>query len=246
MAFALSTAQNINPAAMAAELETLNMEQVLTWCWEKFGAKAAIGTSFQGAGLVIMDHAFRKLKLPFPVFTLDTGILFKETLELKKRLEDFWGIQIEDLHPEQTLAEQEKSFGPELWRRDPDTCCTMRKVLPLQLKLDRLDVWITGMRRQQNEFRKERRLLELYEFDNLREQYLYKLNPMLNWSREGVWDYIRREQIPYNPLHDQGYRSIGCWPCTRAVASGEDDRAGRWEGFEKNECGIHTFLGQSI
>jgi phosphoadenosine phosphosulfate reductase len=122
----------------------------------------------------------------------------------------------------------------------------MRKVLPLQVHLDKIDAWITGMRRNQNDFRKDRNKIERYRFDELRDRFLFKINPMLEWTREDVWTYLRQHGIPWNPLHDRGFRSIGCWPCTRAVGEGEDDRAGRWEGFEKSECGIHTFLGQSI
>ena len=122
----------------------------------------------------------------------------------------------------------------------------MRKVLPLQRKLAKLDVWITGMRRQQSDTRKGTKIIELYKFDEQREEYIYKLNPMANWTRDEVWEHIREHEIPYNPLHDRGYGSIGCWPCTKPINEGQDERAGRWEGFEKTECGIHTFLGQNI
>ena len=103
-----------------------------------------------------------------------------------------------------------------------------------------------GIRRQQSDLRKERKALELYQFDTLRDLHILKLNPMVNWSREQVWDYLKEHEIPYNPLHDRGYRSIGCWPCTRPVGEDQNERAGRWEGFDKSECGIHTFLGQNI
>ena len=144
-----------------------------------------IGTSYQGSGLVIIHHA-RKLGLDFPVFTIDTGLLFPETYELKERLEDFFGIQIESLTPAQTVAEQHETYGGNLWETNPDTCCTMRKVLPLQQKLSQLDVWITGLRRNQGTIPGPKPgILELYEFDKLRGNHLLKLNPMANWSREG-------------------------------------------------------------
>ena len=212
---------------------------------ELFWDKAAIGTSFQGSGLVIIDHAIRN-GCNFPIFTIDTGLLFPETLELKKKLEDFWDVKIQSVHPEQTIEEQKKTMGPELWKTNPDSCCQMRKVLPLQSRLSSLDVWITGLRRGQSDQRKSTNVLEMYEFDKLRESYIFKLNPMVNWSREKVWSYINDHKIPYNTLHDKGYRSIGCWPCTKAISDGQDERAGRWEGFNKTECGIHTFLGQGI
>jgi len=228
-------AAEISPAQvhdLAAQFETADVEDILAWAWDRFGPRAAIGTSYQGAGL--------------PVFTLDTQLLFDETLELKRRLENFFEIRIESIHPEQTPEEQVREHGPELWSRAPDLCCTMRKVLPLQKKLEQLAVWITGLRRQQSDTRQQTQILELYHFDVLRDHYILKLNPMANWSREAVWEYIAANKIPYNPLHDRGYRSIGCWPCTKAVSQGANERAGRWTGFDKSECGIHTFLGDNI
>ena len=245
MAFTLETKHNFEVSEETERLECLSLDELLCWCWNYFGDKAAIGTSFQGSGLVIIDHALRN-GCNFPIFTIDTGLLFPETLELKKKLEDFWDVKIQSVHPEQTIEEQKKTMGPELWKTNPDSCCQMRKVLPLQSKLSSLDVWITGLRRGQSDQRKSTNVLEMYEFDKLRESYIFKLNPMVNWSREKVWSYIKDHKIPYNTLHDKGYRSIGCWPCTKAISDGQDERAGRWEGFNKTECGIHTFLGQGI
>ena len=245
MAFTLETKHNFEVSEETERLECLSLDELLCWCWNYFGDKAAIGTSFQGSGLVIIDHAIRN-GCNFPIFTIDTGLLFPETLELKKKLEDFWDVKIQGVHPEQTIEEQKKTMGPELWKTNPDSCCQMRKVLPLQSKLSSLDVWITGLRRGQSDQRKSTNVLEMYEFDKLRESYIFKLNPMVNWSREKVWSYIKDHKIPYNTLHDKGYRSIGCWPCTKAISDGQDERAGRWEGFNKTECGIHTFLGQGI
>jgi phosphoadenosine phosphosulfate reductase len=218
---------------------------ILRWTWDRFGATAAIGTSFQGAGLVTIHQALRA-GCRFPVFTIDTQFLFPETLALKERLEDFFGIEIEALLPAQTPEEQAAEHGPELWKRSPDLCCILRKVEPLQKKLAELNVWITGLRRDQSAERKKTRVIELYKFDVLRDRYILKLNPVVNWSRNEVFEYIRAEKIPYNPLLDRGYRSIGCMQCTRPVAEGESERAGRWTGFDKAECGIHTFLGENI
>ncbi len=231
--------------SLSGQFESTNVESILRWAWERFGARASIGTSYQGAGLVIIDYAV-KAGLPLPVFTLDTQLLFPETLELKTRLEEFFGVKIESIVPEQTPEEQALEHGPALWTRLPDLCCTIRKVMPLQKKLEQLAVWITGLRRQQSETRKATQILELYKFDVLRDHYILKLNPLANWSRDDVWNYIAARKIPYNPLHDRGYRSIGCIHCTRPVAEGENERAGRWTGFDKAECGIHTFLGDNI
>jgi phosphoadenosine phosphosulfate reductase len=238
----------LNPAEILALNERFNIgstEEILGWAWNTFGARAGIGTSFQGAGLV-MIHLARKNGFNFPVFTIDTGLLFPETLELKQRLEDFFGLTIEAMEPDLTIDRQAEVHGPELWRRDPDLCCTVRKVVPLQSKLRELDCWITGLRRQQSDTRKEIGILELYAFDPTAGRDIAKLNPMANWSREAVWNYLREHRIPYNPLHDRGYRSIGCQPCTSQSGSGENERAGRWTGFNKVECGIHTFMARKV
>lgn len=220
-------------------------EEALRWAWQRFGKRAAIGTSFQGAGLVMIDVA-RRAGLGFPVFTLDTGLLFPETLQLKTRLEDFFGIEIESLVPDLTVEQQAEALGPELWRRDPDLCCTARKVVPLQNKLSELDCWITGLRRQQSDSRADIGLVELYVFDEAAGRDIVKLNPMAAWSRDAVWNHIRDRKIPYNPLHDRGYHSIGCEPCTGRTGNGDNERAGRWTGFNKVECGIHTFMSKKV
>ena len=231
--------------ALSDQFESATLEEILGWVWERFGTRAAVGTSFQGAGLVML-HRAALARLPFPVFTIDTHFLFPETLELKRRLEEFLGIQIASLSPEQTPEQQAAEYGDALWSKSPDLCCTLRKVLPLQKQLGELAAWITGLRREQSETRGQTGILEMYQFDALRERFILKLNPMANWTREAVWSYIRQYKIPYNPLHDRGYRSIGCTHCTRPSGSAENERAGRWTGFEKSECGIHTFLGAGI
>jgi phosphoadenosine phosphosulfate reductase len=232
------------------EIENLNQEfqtrptdEILGWAWEKFGERAGIGTSFQGAGLVMIDIA-RRNGFKFPVFTLDTGFLFPETTQLKTRLEDFFDLEIEALLPDLSIEKQAEVHGAELWKRDPDLCCTMRKVLPLQNKLSDLDCWITGLRREQSDTRSGIGIIELYIFDESTGREIVKLNPMANWSRDAVWKYLHDHHIPYNPLHDQGYRSIGCWPCTTKTNGGQNERAGRWTGFSKVECGIHTFMAR--
>jgi len=236
----------------SAEVKTLNEQfaqqgtpEILRWAWDQFGARAAIGTSFQGAGLVML-HLAREQGLRFPVFTLDTGLLFPETIALKKRLEDYFGFAIEALEPDLTVEEQADVHGEDLWTRNPDLCCTVRKVLPLRDKLTDLDGWITGLRRQQSDTRSGIGIVEVYVFDEESGREIVKVNPMAEWTREAVWKYLHQHKIPYNPLHDQGYRSIGCRPCTRQTANGENERAGRWIGFNKVECGIHTFMPKKV
>jgi phosphoadenosine phosphosulfate reductase len=229
--------------ALNSRLGIQSTEEILAWAWEIFGEKAGIGTSFQGAGLVMM-HIARDRGFKFPIFTLDTGLLFPETVALKSRLEDFLGCKIESLEPDLTVEQQAAVQGPELWKRDPDLCCTMRKVLPLQSKLSELDCWITGLRREQSSTRSDIGVIEIYAFDTASGRDITKLNPMADWSKEQVWEYIREHKIPYNPLHDRGFRSIGCAPCTTKSADGKGERAGRWIGFNKAECGIHTFMAR--
>lgn len=246
----MSTTLQNSGKRTAGEVEALNQrfqsastETILGWAWNEFGSRAGIGTSFQGAGLV-MIHLARKNGFNFPVFTLDTGLLFPETVELKNRLEQFFGVQIESVLPDLSVPQQEVAFGPELWKTNPDLCCSMRKVVPLQGKLGELDCWITGLRREQSDTRADIGFVEVYLFDEQSGREIVKLNPMANWSRQAVWDYLKQNKIPYNPLHDQGYRSIGCRPCTSKTADGQNERAGRWTGFNKVECGIHTFMAR--
>jgi phosphoadenosine phosphosulfate reductase len=231
--------------ALERQFDRQPPQEILAWAWQRFGPLAAIGTSFQGSGLV-MIHLAKVHGMAFPVFTLDTGLLFPETIALKKRLEDFFEITIESLEPDLTVEEQADVNGPELWKRDPDLCCTLRKVLPLRDKLANLDCWITGLRRQQADTRIGIGILEMYVFDDATKRDIVKLNPMANWSRDAVWNYLREHKIPYNPLHDQGYSSIGCHVCTRRTGDGDNERAGRWFGFNKVECGIHTFLPKKV
>jgi phosphoadenosine phosphosulfate reductase len=219
--------------------------EVLAWAWERFGNQAAIGTSFQGAGLVML-HLAKTAGLSFPVFTLDTGLLFPETLALKLRLEDFFGLKIEAIEPDLTVEEQADVLGPELWKSDPDLCCTARKVIPLRGKLQDLACWLTGLRRQQSQARAAVQIVELYHLDEESKREIVKVNPMAHWTREEIWAHIKEHKIPCNPLYEQGFRSIGCMPCTRKITEGQDERAGRWTGFKKVECGIHTFLPKKV
>jgi phosphoadenosine phosphosulfate reductase len=238
---ALHTAEEIR--ALNEKFDREPVDALLGWIWETLGQRAAIGTSFQGAGLVLI-HLSRRLGFEFPVFTLDTGLWFPETLALHHRLEEFFGCAIESLKPDLTVEQQAQSQGPELWTRDPDLCCTIRKVMPLQGRLMDLDGWLTGLRREQSDTRQHTQRIELYTLDATSGKEILKFNPMAGWSREAIWAHLKEHHIPYNPLHDQGYRSIGCQPCTRKTAAGGGERAGRWTGFNKTECGIHTFMAR--
>ena len=219
-------------------------EDILRWAWDEFGGSAAIGTSFQGAGLVMM-HLAKTAGLPFPVFTIDTGLLFPETVALKQRFEDFFGFPIEVLVPDLTVAQQAAAHGPELWQRDPDLCCTMRKVLPLQAKLGQLDCWITGLRRQQSDVRAGIGIVELYVFDEAtgRDDRETQSHGQLV-ARSGLGIPESRTGFP---TIRSTTRATAALAASRAPASSDatgNERAGRWTGFNKTECGIHTFLAK--
>ena len=233
------TAEEIHQ--LAAEFEGKPPRDILQWAANNFGSRVAISSAFGPEGLVVIDIAMRKVTPRLPVFTIDTGFFFKETVELIHQVEQEYGINVERLHPELTPEEQAVKHGPELYRREPDRCCYMRKTLPLQKKLVDLDAYVTGLRRTQGETRKGAKILQLQETpEGLR---YVKINPLAAWTKEEVWWYIISHQLHYNPLHDHGYPSIGCSPdcCTSPVKDGEDERAGRWAGSDKKECGLHTF-----
>ncbi len=218
---------------------------VLTWAYHRLGERAAIGTSLQSSGLVLL-HQAREAGLPLPVFTIDTGLLFPEIERFRGEVERFFGISIEVLRPTLSLEAQADGFGAALWRRRPDACCDLRKVEPLRHHLAGLHAWITGVRRDQSAARQSAEVFELYRFDPVRDRSVLKINPLAGWSGQEVETYLERHKIPRNPLVSRGYRSIGCVPCTRSVGEGEGERAGRWTGFEKTECGLHTFLGAHV
>jgi phosphoadenosine phosphosulfate reductase len=213
--------------------EALEAGDLIRWGVEAFAHDIAIASSFGAEDVVLIDIAATN-GLPFRVFTLDTDFLFPETYALIDRLESAYGFVVERCRAALTPAEQAEAHGDELWARDPDRCCGIRKVEPLKAKLRELRAWITGIRRDQAPSRANAKKVEWDDKFGL-----WKLNPIADWSAERVWSYIRTNGVPYNPLHDRGYPSIGCTYCTRAVKPGDDPRAGRWAGFAKTECGLH-------
>jgi phosphoadenosine phosphosulfate reductase len=217
-----------------AEAERWTAEEVLRWGFDRFSPDIAIASAFGAEGMVLIDLA-SSLRSNFRVFTLDTGFFFPETYELIEKVERRYGISVERCRPELTPADQERVHGPALWARDPDRCCALRKVEPLETKLRQLTAWVSAIRREQTAARAASFKIE---WDTKFE--LVKLNPLADWTSDEVWTYIRSHGVPYNPLHDRNYPSIGCTHCTRAVRAGEDARAGRWAGFQKTECGLHT------
>jgi phosphoadenosine phosphosulfate reductase len=214
--------------------ESWSAEETLEWASEKFPRDGvAIASSFGMEDMVLVDMA-SKLTQRIPVFTLDTNFLFPETYKLIESVENKYGTAIERLQPELTPEEQARAHGEALWTRKPDQCCHMRKIEPLQKKLSGLRAWVTGIRRKQSPTRAATRKVEWDSKFNL-----VKVNPLAEWSTRQVWEYLQQHRVPYNPLHDQGYPSIGCTHCTRPIQAGQHERAGRWSGFEKTECGLH-------
>jgi phosphoadenosine phosphosulfate reductase len=181
-----------------------------------------------------MLHMLREIMPNIMVLTLDTGLLFPETLSLMERWEHEFGLNLVRVRPGQTVKQQAEIYGVSLWERDPDLCCQLRKTIPLADTLPDYQAWITGVRRDQSE---RRRSTPLVSWDSKYNNV--KLAPLATWTQDMVWTYIHAHELPYNPLHDQAYPSIGCQPCTQAVAPGQDVRAGRWVGRSKTECGIH-------
>jgi phosphoadenosine phosphosulfate reductase len=208
-------------------------ERVLEWAFDTFGGAVAISSAFGAEGMALIDIASR-VRRNFRLFTLDTEFLFPETYNLMDRVEERYGVTIERVYPLNSPEEQERVHGPALWQRNPDQCCNLRKVEPLQRKLAELRAWITSIRRDQTEARAAAGKIE---WD--KKFGLVKINPIADWSSKQIWQYIRTHDIPYNALHERNYPSIGCTHCTRAVQPGEDPRAGRWAGSSKTECGLH-------
>ena len=215
-------------------VEQWSPEDLLRWAFVTFGGYVEIASGFGPEGMVLIDIA-AKVQPEFRIFTLDTDFLFPETYSLMERIEKRYSIRVERLKSALTPDDQERLHGPALWSRDPDACCNLRKVEPLRKKLSQLRAWVTSIRREQTAARAVARKVE---WDA--KFHLVKINPLVDWTAAKIWRYIHDHDLPYNPLHDRGYPSIGCTHCTRSVRPGEDERAGRWSGFNKTECGLHT------
>ncbi len=224
-------------AAASADLDDRPAEDIIRWAATHY-PKTTFATGFGMEGCVIIDIVARH-GLPVDLFTLDTGLLFPETYELWRRLESRYGVTIRAVRPQHSVDEQAEAEGPALWGSDPDRCCELRKMQPLRSTLSSFDVWLSAIRRDQTPDRADSPVVS---WDG--RFGLIKVNPLVRWTFDAVRAYVKAHDVPYNPLHDQGYPSIGCWPCTTTVAPGEDPRAGRWRGREKKECGLHLRLVQ--
>jgi phosphoadenosine phosphosulfate reductase len=214
------------------DVERLSAEEVIGWAAAEFGDRLCLTCSWQKQSSVLV-HMVSELGLAIDVVELDTHLFFRETYETRDRLVKRYGLTL--IRPEIiTVAEQHKQEGANLWERDADRCCHIRKVEPLIRALEPYDAWISGIRRDQSPSRATARKLQHSE------RYgVWKVQPLAEWSEDDVWRYIEANDIPSNPLHKVGYRSIGCIPCTRPTRPDEEERAGRWAGSDRLECGIH-------
>jgi phosphoadenosine phosphosulfate reductase len=217
------------PTPIAPDMEHASAEQLLEHVVDRFHPRLYVACSFQKEASVIMDMLV-KIEPSTRFFTLDTGFLFDETKSTWRALEEHYGITVEAAAGI-SVDEQARRHGDELWKRDPDACCGIRKVVPLKERLSTVDAWVAGLRRDQSPSRGATPKLHWDE-----KHGLWKANPLADWSERDVWNYIAENDVPYNQLHDQGYSSIGCTHCTLP----SDGREGRWAGSDKLECGIHN------
>jgi phosphoadenosine phosphosulfate reductase len=209
-------------------------QTVLRWAVEKYHPRLTMGTAFGAEGCCLI-HMLAEIEPTVHVFNLETGYQFPETLALRERIKERYGIDVEFVRPDLTVAEYEAEHQGPLYVRNPNQCCRDRKIVPLRRIAAGYEAWLSAIRRDQTS---HRAVASVVQWDG---QFgLVKVNPLLNWTKRDVWAFVVKHDVPYNPLHDQGYPSIGCWPCTRPVAPGEDDRAGRWAGMAKKECGLHV------
>ncbi|WP_225412868.1 phosphoadenylyl-sulfate reductase [Stigmatella hybrida] len=227
--------------AASAELKTASAEQILSWTEARFGANAAMAVSFGAEDVALIDLA-RKHAPSVRLFTLDTGRLPPETYEVMEVLRNRYGLDVETFFPDrervETLVSTQGYFSFRQSIEARKQCCAIRKVEPLGRALQGRQAWVTGLRREQSVTRTGVEALER----DMDHGGLFKLNPLVSWSARQVWSYIQENGVPYNALHDRGYPSIGCAPCTRAVKPYEDERAGRWwwESATNRECGLHV------
>jgi len=221
-------------AEASLRLQDEGPRAILRWAVETFHPRLTMATAFGAEGCCIL-HLLAEIEPTVRVFNIDTGYQFRETYELRERIRERYGIEVEYVRPEVDVADYEAEHGGPLYNLRPDQCCYDRKILPLKKAVEGYDAWISAIRRDQTSHRAAAGVVQWdAKFS------LVKVNPLLSWTKSDVWRFILDHSVPYNPLHDQGYPSIGCWPCTAAVGEGDDERAGRWAGTAKKECGLHV------
>lgn len=221
-------------AEASERLESASPEEILRWAVERFAPRFTMATAFGPEGMCLI-HMFGQVAPETPIFNLETGYQFEETLQLREKVRQRYGIEVEFKYPELTVDEYERANGGPVYKSDPNRCCADRKLRVLHQAARGQYAWASAIRRDQSP---DRAKAPIVGWD--KKFQLVKISPLANWTKQQVWSLISKHDIPYNPLHDQGYPSVGCWPCTRSVMEGEDERAGRWSGFAKTECGLHS------
>jgi phosphoadenosine phosphosulfate reductase len=230
----VSTTELLRETALVAgpELELAPAEDIIEWAVDTFGSRFCVTSSM---GDAVLAHLAARVAPGIDVIFLDTGYHFVETIGTRDAVAATMPVNVVTLSPKISVRQQDEQYGPDLWRRDPDLCCALRKVRPLEEGLEHYDAWATGLRRDETH---NRVAAPVVGWDEKKRKV--KVSPLARWTQDDVDRYIADNGVMVNPLQYDGYPSIGCWPCTRRVTSGEDARSGRWAGTGKTECGIHS------
>ena len=216
------------------ELELCSVDERILWAYKSFGNRLGLMTACGYSGVVLM-HLLSRLEVNIETYFIDTGFHFPETLELVRTVRSRLGIDLKVVTSPITRAALTKALGERPWETDPDLCCQYMKIEPLMRVIRDKDAWLSAVRRDQSPTRAEIDVVEVDERD------VIKIYPLADWTSEQTWSHLRDHDLPYSPLHDNGYMSVGCLHCTRPVRAGEHERAGRWASMSKAECGIHAF-----
>ena len=221
--------------SLSNDFESATPQEIIAWAVENFCPNLALSSSFQTQSVPLI-HMTQQVHPKMRIFFLETGLHFWDTGIFREQIQQKWDLNIVDLYPDTSWQNFLRRFGRDLYETDPDLCCYIRKVQPMQKAMQGLDAWLTGIRRDQTSNRAHAPILE-YKRDGL-----LRIAPLLNWSKADVENHIVEHDLPRHPLPEAQYPSVGCKPCTRPIQPGESDRAGRWSGKGKTECGLHTEL----
>ena len=220
---------------LSQEFETRTPQEIIQWAVDMFWPQVALSSSFQTQSVPLL-HMGSSIRHDILIFFIDTGYHFWETLMFQEQLASHWHLNVLSLYRDLRWDEFTRERIRSLPVEDPNLCCFIHKVQPMQRALQDMKAWITGIRREQTSVRANAKILELQE------DGLLKINPLLNWTRKDIQDYSKEHRLPAHPLYQRGFRSIGCSPCTVAIGMNDDERAGRWAGRGKMECGLHTSM----
>jgi len=224
---------------LSQELETKTPQEIIAWAVDTFWPAIALSSSFQTQSMPLL-HMATRIKHDLPIFFLDTGYHFWETLMFREQIAHEWMLNVVDLYRDSRWDAFARQNVRNLPLDDPNLCCYIHKVLPMQKAMHAVLAWISGIRRDQTPERANAKILEIQK------DGLLKVNPLLNWTKQDIQAYMKEHDLPAHPLYKKGYRSVGCAPCTVAIGVNDDERAGRWVGRHKTECGLHTVLFEKV